>query len=181
MCRMTRVWAMPTADTFDCPPIGDFVRRYLRQSTTSADLFARNKRWATYTNDLNEDTAAEYHLDVLDFLIELRARKIRADLVIFDPPYSRQQVKEHYLQNGLDFGTKDTQRMTGWKAERDVIDAIMEPGGYVLTFGWNSQGMGTERGYYLDEVVLVCHGAGHNDTICTAERKITEQRELFSL
>jgi hypothetical protein len=170
---------MPTADTFDCPPIGGFVKRYLREADVSVDPFARNKRWATYTNDLNTETAAEYHLDVLDFLQMLRARDLRADLGIFDPPYSRQQVKEHYLQNGLDFGAKDTQRMTGWKAERDILDAILGPGAYVLTFGWNSQGMGTERGYKLEEIVLVCHGAGHNDTICIAERKLAHQPHLF--
>lgn len=32
---INRVWAMPSADTFDVPPIGDFVKRYLRQSKVS--------------------------------------------------------------------------------------------------------------------------------------------------
>lgn len=54
--RLSRVWAMPTADTFDCLPIGGFVKRYLDQSTVSIDPFARNKLWATHTNDLNTET-----------------------------------------------------------------------------------------------------------------------------
>jgi hypothetical protein len=27
--KFSRAWAMPTADTFDCKPIGDFVRRHI--------------------------------------------------------------------------------------------------------------------------------------------------------
>lgn len=35
------------------PPIGEMVQRYLKAAKISCDPFARNKRWATYTNDLN--------------------------------------------------------------------------------------------------------------------------------
>lgn len=65
---INRVWAMPSADTFDIAPIGDLVKRYLSQSKISIDPFARNKRWATYTNDLNPITDAEYHMMASDFL-----------------------------------------------------------------------------------------------------------------
>lgn len=47
---------MPNPDTFDCKPLGQIVVRYL--SGVSIDPFARNKRIATYTNDLNPGTAA---------------------------------------------------------------------------------------------------------------------------
>ena len=40
--KFSRSWAMPNADTFDCKPMGDFVRRYLQG--VSVDPFARNKR-----------------------------------------------------------------------------------------------------------------------------------------
>ena len=168
---ITRVWAMPTANTFDCPPIGRFVRSRLERSKVSVDPFARNKRWATYTNDLNPSTLAEKHMDVLDFLLLLVAEGVSADLVIFDPPYSLRQVKECYDGIGKKVGIGDTQR-NSWRKERDAIDKLLLPGGVVLSFGWNSQGMGTGRGYQLDEVLLVCHGAGHNDTICVAETKL---------
>lgn len=74
---MSRTWAMPTSDTFDCKPIGDFVRQYLKG--VSVDPFARNKRWATHTNDLNPETAAEYHMDAKDFLEMLAAKGVKAD------------------------------------------------------------------------------------------------------
>jgi hypothetical protein len=41
-----------------------------------------------------------------------------------------------------------------------------------MCFGWNSSGIGIKRGFELIEVLLVCHGGSHNDTIVTVERKI---------
>ncbi len=170
---------MPTADTFDCLPIGEFVKSYLRQSAVSIDPFARNKRWATHTNDLNPETLAEYHLDAYVFLSELLQKGVQADLVIFDPPYSPRQIKECYDSVGLKMAQMDAFR-THWKPERDTIDQLLEIGGIVLSFGWNSIGMGKKRGYEILEVLLVCHGPGHNDTICMAEQKRHHQARMFA-
>ena len=87
--RFARVRAFASSDTFDVQPIGDLVKRYLRQSTISIDPFARNKRWATYTNDLNPKTEAEYHLDSAIILEKMVEDGVEADLVLFDPPYSK--------------------------------------------------------------------------------------------
>jgi hypothetical protein len=54
---------------------------------------------------------------------------------------------------------------------RDALDVVMLPGSIVLSFGWNSNGMGKTRGYELQEILLVAHGGAHNDTICLAEKK----------
>lgn len=173
---MTRMWAMPTADTFDCPPIGEFVKKYLRQSKVSVDPFARNKRWATYTNDLNPDTAAEWHLEAREFILGLVARGIRADLVIFDPPYSVQQCKTAYAGFGVQFGQDEVTSAWGtWSKHKDAINDLLTPGGISLCFGWDSCGMGKERPFRIEEILMVCHGAGHNDTICIAERKMAHQ------
>lgn len=177
--RMTRKWAMPTADTFSCPPMGEFVKKYLAQSTVSVDPFARNKRWATYTNDLNPDTAAEHHMDALEFLSMLYDRGIKANLVIFDPPYSFNQMMEVYAGIGRKISGQEAQRFYG--DMRDAIDRLVLAGGVVLSFGWNSIGMGKERGYRIEEILLVCHGRAHNDTICTADRKMGHQSGLFDM
>lgn len=174
--RIQRVWAMACADTFDCLPIGDFVRRYLRDSKVSIDPFARNKRWATYTNDLNPATQAEYHMDVLDFLTMLKEKGVTVDLVIFDPPYSLHQIQECYKGLGKAISGRESQQFYG--DVRDAIDSLMVPGGVGLSFGWNSIGMGKTRGYEIEEILMVCHGRAHNDTICVAERKIAHQEQL---
>jgi len=38
--------------------------------------------------------------------------------------------------------------------------------------GWDSNGFGKNRGFELIELLLVCHGGRHNDTIVTVERKV---------
>jgi hypothetical protein len=50
----------------------------------------------------------------------------------------------------------------------------------VLSFGWNSMGMGKKRGYAITEGLMVCHGVGHNDTLCMAETRIAEQMDLIT-
>ena len=169
--KFKRVWAMPTPYTFDCPPIGAFVKKYLQQSRFSIDPFAGNKRWATITNDLNPKYDTDYHMDARDFLEMLVERGVKADLVIFDPPYSPTQVKEHYEGIGLKFGQEEAWRTHAWTTEKELVDRILVPGGVFLHFGWNTVGMGKNRHYVIEEILLVCHGPGHNDTICMAERK----------
>lgn len=158
---------MGNADTFSVFPIGRFVQKYLAQSICSVDPFARNCEWATHRNDLNPDTKAAHHLDALDFLTGLNAKP---DLVLFDPPYSPRQISECYASVGRTASMQDTQS-SFWSKLRDAIDRLIVPGGVVLSFGWNSNGMGIGRGYELLEVLMVAHGGAHNDTICIAERK----------
>jgi hypothetical protein len=176
--NITRKWAMPSADTFDVPPIGEFVKSYLRKSKVSIDPFARNKRWATYTNDLNPDAAAEYHMEALEFLYMLKDNDVLADLVIFDPPYSPRQLAEVYEQIGRAATMADTQSKS-WSDWKNAIQDVVSVNGFVLSFGWNSVGMGKARGFEIAEILMVCHGGMHNDTICMAERKLAHQPALM--
>lgn len=171
MTLFSRVWDMPNASTFDIPAIRDFVTTYLAQSMVSVDCFARNKRWTTYTNDLNPHTAAEYHMDAEDFLRLLAERGVVADLVIFDPPYSPRQISECYRSIGRAVGMKDTQNARLYRCVRDAIVPICADNAIVLSFGWNTTGMGKGRGFDAVEVMICDHGAAHNATLCLAERK----------
>ncbi len=153
------------------------MKRYLARSGVSIDPFARNKRWATHTNDLNPNTRAEHHMEARDFLRMLVSKGVSADLVIFDPPYSPRQVAEVYSEIGLTATMKDTQTASMKKECRELIRMLCKPGGVVLSFGWNSVGMGS--GFVTEEILMVCHGGDHNDTICLAERMIHKQPELF--
>lgn len=170
--KFSRIWAMPNSDTFSVPPIGCFVKSYLAKSKVSIDPFSRNKRWATYTNDINPETEAEYHLDAEAFLKHLSSLEVKADLVIFDPPYSPRQISECYKGVGMEVGMKETQSALLYKRVRDAIIPVLSPNGIVLSFGWNSVGMGIKRDFEIIEIMLCCHGGAHNDTICLSEQKI---------
>jgi hypothetical protein len=162
---------MPSAETFGIRPIGEFVQRYLAASKVSVDPFARNRDWATYTNDIDPNTEAQSHQDAEAFLADLAAKNVSVDLALFDPPYSPRQISEHYRAAGLTVTQEDTQSARLYRRVRNALDKIVSPSGIVLSFGWQSAGMGIGRGYNLIETMLVTHGGAHNDTICIAEIK----------
>ena len=163
---------MPNKNTFDIPAIREFVQGYLKQSSVSVDPFARDKRWATFTNDLNPSTGADYHVEATEFLRALGSVGVVADLVIVDPPYSPRQVKECYDSIGLKMAQDDALLGKKRGLMKAAIARLVPVGGVVLHFGWNTVGMGLKHGYEQEEILLVCHGSDHNDTICLAERRM---------
>lgn len=162
---------MPSADTFSVPVIGEMVKRYLATAKVSCDPFARNKRWATHTNDLNPKTEAEHHMDAEAFMMMLAGKGVKCDLAIFDPPYSPRQISECYKEAGITVGMKETQNAALYARMKSALLPILTPDAIVLSFGWNSAGMGKKHGFEQIEILLVCHGAAHNDTICLAEQR----------
>jgi len=177
--KFTRVWAMPDSNTFNVIPIHNFVRHYLSKSKVSIDPFARNNRWATYTNDINPKTESECHLEAGEFFDHLRKREVKADLLLFDPPYSPRQLKECYDSVGRKMQMEDGQTARLRSEWRDAALGLLTDDAVVLTFGWNSTGFGKRFGFQMEEILLVCHGADHNDTICVAERRF--QPSLFGV
>ena len=169
MTEFSRVWAMPSPDTFSIPPISQLVRWHLRTAKVSVDPFARNNLWATHTNDLNPTTAAEHHMDATIFLAKMAAEHVKADLILLDPPYSPRQISECYQSAGMKATTRDTQNSRMMAEIRLGIEAIAAPGCTAITFGWNSTGMGDR--WETNRIMLVCHGGAHNDTICMVQRK----------
>lgn len=170
--QIRRVWAMPNHNTLSVRPIGALCQWYLQKSKVSVDPFARDCEWATHTNDLNPATKARYHLDALDFLKQLQSENVQADLAIFDPPYSLRQCAEVYKSVGRPVTMRDTQIFGRWTEHKQILAELLQTGGLVISCGWNSQGMGLKNGFELVEVLLVCHGGAHNDTIVTVERKV---------
>ncbi len=169
---------MPNADTFSIKPIGEFVWRYINDSRVSIDPFARDKNWATHTNDLNPATKAQHHYDAAEFLSRAHGQGTVADLLIFDPPYSPRQISECYKSIGREVGMAGTQNGALYKRVRDAAMPLLSVDAVVLSFGWNSAGMGEKRGFDIIEIMLVAHGGGHNDTICIAERRRPEEVEI---
>lgn len=171
----SREWAMPHGDTFTVQPIGEFVQRYLACSKLSVDPFARNNQWATYRNDINPQTRATYHMDAeafLHFMAEDEGDCLtgKIDLAILDPPYSPRQISELYKQMGRKPVRADTQNAALYSRVRSALLPLLTKGATVLSFGWNSAGMG--KGFRQKEILLVNHGGAHNDTICLAECRL---------
>ena len=163
--KIERVWSMPSKHTFKIKPIMELVNRYVNPNEVWIDPFSGFNSPATIRNDINPDTPNQYHLDAIEFLKTID----KCDGVIFDPPYSVRQVSECYKQFGYEVTQETTQSSWYTKIKSEIVRINPDK---VLSFGWNSGGIGKTNGYEIIEILLVPHGGVHNDTICTVERKI---------
>lgn len=171
---INRVWAMPNKLTFTIRPIKLLVEKYV--NGVIIDPFANISKYGTITNDLNPEFDTDYNLDALIFLKLMKTGS--ADVILFDPPYSPRQVSECYKGVGIKTTMKSTQA-SFWSNCKNEIKRVLKIGGITLSFGWNSMGMGKNRGFEIIEILLVPHGGHKNDTICTVERKIKEKQKGF--
>lgn len=162
-----RKWAMPNKNTFSIKPIKELILDELTDGIW-IDPFANSNKLATITNDLNAEYDTDYHMDALDFLKLFPDNSI--DGILYDPPYSPRQVSECYNNVGLSV-TWDTTKSSFWSNHKREISRILKLNGKVITFGWNSGGIGASNGFSIKRILLVPHGGWHNDTICTVEIK----------
>jgi len=110
-------------------------------------------------------------MDAEDFLRMLVGKGIRCDLGILDAPYSPRQISECYQEAGIKCGMKETQNAALYSRVKNAMAEVLTDNAIVLSFGWNSAGMGEKHSFDQIEIMLVCHGGAHNDTICLAEQK----------
>ena len=171
---INRAWDMPNKLTFSIPSISKFLTRSLMplNGKIIIDPFAnRNHGFATKYNDINPNNYGS-NLDALEFLKSFDDCSV--DCVLFDPPYSLRQLKECYEGIGKSLTHYDT---TSYFTDvKNEISRVVKPGGMVISFGWNSVGIGKQNGFEIKEILLVSHGGHHNDTIVTLE--VNNQRRL---
>lgn len=170
---VTRHKAPPNRWTFQIKPIAELLVRYVGDGRGWVDPFAGMYSPAELTNDLNPDLPSQYHVLADEFCQMVCSGPYKG--VLFDPPYSYRQISECYKGFGIKATALDTSNRFYNRVMNAICDKI-EPGGYAISFGWNSNGFGINRGFELVEVMVVAHGQHHNDTIVTVERKISTNR-----
>ena len=158
--KIDRVWAMPNKWTFTIKPISKLLNEEMIGRI--CDPFAGENSPAEVKNDINKDIAADYHMDAHTFLKGWRENYF--DTVLYDPPYSITQARQ--------YGKKEFSSMKYWADCKNEVARIIKPGGKAICFGWNSMGLGKNRGFRMDRILLVAHGGSKNDTICTVEIKL---------
>lgn len=160
--RFGVAFAMPTRWTFQQPPVAAFVARHTAGRRCIVDPFCGQSTLAHHRNDL-----ASGGVDAETFVRGLIAQGVRADCVIFDPPYSPRQISECYQGIGRTVTAEDTQNARLYKRVRAALAEILDPDGLALSFGWQSSGFGKD--WPTLDLLLVQHGGAHNDTICVAQ------------
>ncbi|WP_233879902.1 class I SAM-dependent methyltransferase [Virgibacillus halodenitrificans] len=183
-----RVWAMPNGKTFTIKPIKELIKNELVEGVI-LDAFANDcsikdimaEKHKYISNDLDPAYQTDYHLDALEFFKQFESNSV--DMVLYDPPYSPRQVSECYRELGQSVNWQTTQA-SYWGDQKKEIARILKCNGKVITFGWNSGGIGKTKGFDITKILLVPHGGWHNDTVCTVEVKkktvpIHKQLKLF--
>jgi hypothetical protein len=173
---MRRAFASPSKWTFEIPPIKQLIYKYVGNGKQWVDPFAGITSPAEFTNDINPESKAKYHLEARAFIRQLNGQMF--DGVLLDPPYSPRQIKECYENVGLAVSMTDTQNCVLYSETRRLVAPKIRVGGYAISCGWNSNGLGKNLGFEIVEILIVAHGAAHNDTIVVVEKKF--QSDLFA-
>lgn len=170
---ISRAWAMPNGNTFSIKPIKEFIEEdvfHYQGHGVIVDPFANSSKIGTITNDLNPEFKTTFCMDALKFLEKLEDES--ADLVLYDPPYSITQAASLYKSYGKEKLEVNVANMRYWKLCKDNIARILKKGGVCLSFGWNTNGLGKNRGFEMTEILIVAHGGSKNDTLCCREYKL---------
>lgn len=165
---------MPNKWTFSIPPIMALVKSYAGDGKNWADPFAGRSDFAEFRNDLNPANKQPLQLEASEFISAFGPPSL--DGVIFDPPYSLTQVSRSYEEMGYKFAGKENPT-GGFPKVKDEISRVVKIGGYCISFGWNTIGMGINRFFEINEILIVSHGGNRNDTLCTVERRVTPPPE----
>jgi len=174
--KIKRVWEMPNSKTFMINCIKKLILKYIKEKDIVIDPFANESSIKIFlpkcqyiSNDLDGDFKTDYNMEAQEFMKLIKNET--ANVVLYDPPYSGRQVSECYKRLGKTVNMEDT-NSGYWTKFKKQISRITKPNGVVISFGWNSNGIGKKYGFEIIEILLVAHGGGHYDTICVVEKKI---------
>ena len=146
---------MPNHQTFDIKPIKEFIKENIGSDYVDPSPYPFKEDAITYLKKIESNSKLS---------------------LVFDPPYSQRQLKEMYHSNGLSLD--HPMNNSYWSNCKKEIARIIKPNGKVISFGWNSGGIGKKNGFEIEKILLVNHGSQHNDTICTLEVKATSELAL---
>lgn len=167
--KLSRVWAMPNPKTFSIKPIATLIASYVNGKDVIIDPFANGSKIATITNDLNPEFSTDFHMDALEFL-KLQKTAI-ADVVLYDPPYNAAQASTCYKKFGKEKLEINVSNALYWSKVRNEISRVLKKDGICISFGWNTVGIGKKNNMRIIEILDVCHGGWHYDTLVTVEKK----------
>jgi len=162
MVDFTYLIQAPRKYTFEMPKVKKWVEKWCKGKVLN--LFAGKTLLLVdeFRVDINPEMPANYYGDAYEFIT---TTDLKFDTVILDPPYNLRKAREKY--NGKYIGS--------FTKIKNALDRVLNPNGRVITFGYDSTGMGKSRGYEKIAICLICHAGDHNDTIAVVERKISNQ------
>jgi len=170
MMEFEYMYQPPKKFTFEQPKLKRWTEKWCKGKVLN--LFAGKTLLQVdeYRVDSNKDMKADYYGDAHEFI---KTTNMRFDTIILDPPYSIRKSYEKY--KGHYIGSK-------WTIIKKDLLCVMNQNCRIISFGFNSQGMGRSKGFEKIAFCLVCHNGDHNDTIATVEDRTTmilRKREVY--
>lgn len=155
-------------NTMTIPAIRPFVLAHCTGKVL--DVFAGKTRLERegcefVTNDISEDCATNYHVDASSetFVKTLNSDgHFSFDTIILDPPFSLYQSKRRYRGEWY----------RDYTLVKNNVDRLTKLNTKIISFGFNSTGMGRRRGYRKEELLVVNNKGNNNDTLILVERKV---------
>jgi len=165
MCQPPKRW------TFEQPKLKQWVEDWCRGLTLN--LFAGKVELDVdeVRVDLDSQMKAHVCMDAFEFVEGMKSKALyfpnlilpfTYDTVVLDPPYNIRKAREKYNGNWIGKFTKI----------KNILPDIINPGGHVITLGYDTVGMSKSRGFEKIGICVVCHNGDHNDTLVLVERKI---------
>jgi hypothetical protein len=157
----------PKKFTFQQPKLKKWTEKWCKGKVLN--LFAGETMLLAdeYRVDSNKDMKADWYGDAFEFV---RDTDMKFDTIILDPPYnlrkSREAYKGHYMSSFMKI--------------KNELNRILNDGGRIITFGYDSVGMGKKKGFEKIAICLVCHSGDHNDTLCLVEEKVNSMLGKFA-
>ena len=148
----------PKKFTFEQPKLKQWTERLCKGKVLN--LFAGKTTLLAdeFRVDMNKEMKANWYGDAFEFIT---TTDMKFDTIILDPPYNLRKAREKYKGKYMGSYTKI----------KNEIQRILNDNARILSYGYDSYGMGKKRGFEKIAICLVCHGGDHNDTICIAEEK----------
>ncbi|MFB6300545.1 MAG: hypothetical protein ABEH65_09820 [Halobacteriales archaeon] len=122
-------------------------------------------------NDVDETIEATYHVNAADIAAHVEAESFGT--IVLDPPLIARAPTDGQTTQpaGHTIAPADLDRIKTQVAE------LVEGGGTVITFGRNSSGLGSTRGFEKREICLINHPGSFDDTIAVVEGRIDGEVE----
>lgn len=148
----------PKKFTFEQPKLKKWCEKWCKGKVLNLFAGKTTLLCDEYRIDINKEMKADWYGDSFEF-VSITKRKF--DTIILDPPYNLRKAREAYKGHYI----------SSYKKIKDQLMNILNDGGRIITFGYDSVGMSKRKGVEKIAVCLVCHGGDHNDTICLVEEK----------
>jgi len=144
--------------TFEMPDVRLWTEKWCKGKTLN--LFAGRTMLRGIDEvrvDIDVNMRADYHEDALEFVRRWRGK---FDTIVFDPPYNLRKAKEKY--GGRYIGAV--------RKIKHELPRILNLGGRIISFGYDTIGMGRRRGFEKIAILLICHSGDREDSMAVVER-----------